>query len=309
MSLDGILLVDKPEGVSSAAVVRDVKRRLGAAKVGHLGTLDPFASGLLPLCVDEGAKVVAFLNEEGKSYEGTIRLGVATDTLDRTGTETAREPVPAVDDELLRRVARTFLGAGEQVPPMYSALKRKGVRLYELARRGIEVEREPRRIRIERFEVRRLDPERIDFAVDGSKGLYVRTLAADLARALGTVGHLESLRRTRFGSFAVEDAIALDAIAPGRPLPLRSPREALSARPEIEVDRVLERKLRAGQQWALRDLRAPEPGETIAKLIGEGGDLVGILAVAGARWSIDRILRPKDRPEGPSQPSPALPSS
>jgi tRNA pseudouridine55 synthase len=286
-----------------------VKRRLGAAKVGHLGTLDPFASGLLPLCVDEGAKVVAFLNEEGKSYEGTIRLGVATDTLDRTGTETAREPLPAIDDEALGRAARAFLGESEQVPPMYSALKRKGVRLYELARRGIEVEREPRRIRIESFEVRRVDAERIGFAVAGSKGLYVRTLAADLARALGTVGHLESLRRTRFGSFAIEDATPLDEVAADRPLPLRSPREALPGRPEIEVDAVLERKLRAGQQWALRELRPPQPGERIAKLVGEGGDLVGILAAAGGRWSIDRILRPRDRPEARAQGSPALPSS
>lgn len=309
MSLDGILLVDKPAGLSSAAVVREVKRRLGAAKVGHLGTLDPFATGLLPLCLDEGAKVVAFLNEEEKAYEGTIRLGIATDSLDRTGTEIARAAVPALEDGTVREAATSFLGEGEQVPPMYSALKQKGVRLYEFARRGVEVEREPRRVRIDRFDVRIADPERIAFEVEGSKGLYVRTLAADLAAKLGTIGHLESLRRTRFGSFTIAEALPLDAIGPEQPLPIRSPRAALQGCREISVDAALERKLRAGQQWALRELPQPDPGEGVAKLVGEAGDLVGILGVTAGRWTIHRILQPAARGEGAPPRSPALPSS
>ena len=290
MSLDGILLVDKPAGLSSAAVVRRVKRALGAAKVGHLGTLDPFATGLLPLCLGEGAKVVPFLNEERKGYEGTIELGVATDTLDRTGAEVERAPVPAIDAATLERGAAGFRGAISQVPPMYSALKRAGVPLYELARRGVEVEREPRSVTIERFEVRLAGEGRIDFEVDCSKGTYVRVLAADLARALGTVGHLSSLRRVRFGEFTIEEAVPLDAVESGEPLPLLSPRRALSGAREIAVDADFEKRIRLGQQWALRELPPPASSGDVAKAVGDSGDVVAILVEERGGWRIARVL-------------------
>src|ERR1051325_904807 len=144
----GILLVDKPEGMTSAGVIRALKPRLGRTKVGHLGTLDPFASGLLPLCLGEATKVARWLLLEDKAYEGTIRLGTATDTLDRTGTVVGNAPVPPLEQRMVDEPAGRFAGRPQQVPPMSSALKRAGVPLYELARRGIEVEREPRDIEI-----------------------------------------------------------------------------------------------------------------------------------------------------------------
>lgn len=302
MTLDGILLVDKPEGMTSATVVREVKRRLRPTKIGHLGTLDPFATGLLPLCLGEGAKIVPFLNEEGKGYEGTMRLGIATDTLDPTGIEVARAPVPDLDETTLARTAVSFCGVSTQVPPMFSALKRDGVRLYDLARQGIEVEREARRISIERFEVRRLGEDHIGFAVDGSKGMYVRTLAADFARALGTVGHLERLRRTRFGTFSVAEAVALEALQPENAASfLLAPRAALGRLRELAVAPDLERKVRMGQQWALGGLPLPETATEVAKLISADEGLIGIVAAAGHGWRIVRLLQR-------AQPASTLPS-
>ena len=292
MALDGILLVDKPEGMSSAGVVREVKRRLAAAKVGHLGTLDPFATGLLPLCLGEGAKVVPFLNQETKAYEGTIQLGVATDTLDRTGQEVERRPVTPFDDGTLERAAAKLSGEIEQVPPMYSALKRGGVPLYELARRGVEVEREPRRVTIERFVLRASGADRIDFEVDCSKGTYVRVLAAELARELGTVGHLARLRRTRFGAFRIDQGAALDSIAPGAGLPLVSSREALGSVRELDIDGEGERRIRLGQQAVLRELPPPGGAGEIAKAIAKPDRLVAILGEERGEWRILRVFAP-----------------
>ena len=292
MALDGILLVDKPEGMTSAAVVRAVKRRLAVAKVGHLGTLDPFATGLLPLCLGEGAKVVAFLNQERKVYEGTIQLGVATETLDRTGAEVERLPVPELDADALERAASQFRGEIEQVPPMYSAVKQSGVPLYRLARRGVEVEREARRVTIGRLTLRLAAAEHVELVVDCSKGTYVRVLAAELARALGTVGHLARLRRLGFGTFTVADAVPLDRIEKGVALPLVSPREALGALREFTIDADTERKLRLGQQWALSELPGPGQAGEIAKAIGKSGRLVAILGEERREWQIVRVLAP-----------------
>jgi len=226
----GVLLVDKPEGMTSAGVIRALKPRLGRIKVGHLGTLDPFASGLLPLCLGEATKVARYLLVEHKAYEGTIRLGTATDTLDRTGTPIDTAPVPALAQATLDAVAAHFTGRQQQVPPMYSALKRDGVPLYELARRGLEVERAPREVTIESLELVLRAADRIDFRVACSKGTYVRVLAADVGRALETRAHLERLRRTRVGAFRVEDATAVDvllALAPAAALPVLAVRAGL----------------------------------------------------------------------------------
>ncbi len=232
--MTGVLLVDKPEGTTSAGVIRALKPRLGRAKAGHLGTLDPFASGLLPLCLGEATKVARYLLVEEKAYEGTIRLGTATDTLDRTGTPVDTAPVPALAQAALDALAARFTGRQQQVPPMYSALKRDGVPLYALARRGLEVERAPREITIDRLELVLRAPDRIDFRLVCSKGTYVRVLAADLGRALDTRAHLERLRRTRVGAFRVEDATALEALlalAPAAALPALAVREALAGYP------------------------------------------------------------------------------
>jgi tRNA pseudouridine55 synthase len=292
LALHGVLLIDKPAGITSADVVRAVKRRLGAGKVGHLGTLDPFATGLLPVCLGEASKIVPFLNQEDKVYRGVLRLGVATDTLDATGRVVERAPVPAIDRAALEEVGRRFCGSILQVPPMYSAIKRGGVALHRLARRGVEVEREPRPVRIDALALELCGPDEVAFEVRCSKGTYVRVLGADLARALGTVGHVASLRRTAFGRFDVREAAPLDRIGPEEPLPLLTPRTALGAPREFAVDSETLRALRSGQQWHLRHLPAPEPGESLAALIGPAGELVAVVGAEQGRWKLLRVLGP-----------------
>jgi tRNA pseudouridine55 synthase len=285
----GILLVDKPEGLSSAGAIRVLKSRLGGAKVGHLGTLDPFASGLLPLCVGEATKVARYLLLERKEYAGTVRLGIETDTLDRTGETLATAAVPEVSAGRLAEVAARFVGRQHQVPPMYSALKRDGVPLYKLARRGLEVEREAREIEIGRLELTPRDAERIDFALECSKGTYVRVLAADLGRALGTVAHLERLRRTAVGEFRVTDAHAPDALAAMPALPLVAVRDALAGLRAftLEVDALSQ--LRRGQQGALRRLPRGTTGDA-ALVIDDAGGVAALIEVGPDGWRLARML-------------------
>ena len=290
---DGILLVDKPAGATSAGVVRQVKRLLGGVKVGHLGTLDPFATGLLPLCVGEGSKIVPFLNQKGKAYEGRIRLGRETDTLDASGKTTAEAAVPEGIAERLSAVARQFTGTIEQTPPMYSAVKRGGVPLYRLARKGIRVERRPRAVEIHSLDLVESEPGSIDLEVECSKGTYVRVLAAEIAAALGTRGHLSTLRRTRFGVFRVGNATPPESIDAHR-LELLSLRDALPEAPEIEVDARVEADLRTGRQGALSQMPAlAEFGragpEKVAKILN-AGRLVALVGVRDRRWRILRVI-------------------
>jgi len=292
----GVLLIDKPEGMTSAGVIRALKPRLGRIKVGHLGTLDPFASGLLPLCLGEATKVARYLLVEHKAYEGTIRLGTATDTLDRTGTPIDTAPVPALAQAALDAVAARFTGRQQQVPPMYSALKRDGVPLYELARRGLEVERAPREVTIESLELVLRAADRIDFRVACSKGTYVRVLAADVGRALETRAHLERLRRTRVGAFRVEDATAVDALlalAPAAALPVLAVREALAGYPAVAAPPDALERLRRGQQAPLARLPAPRAAGETALLLDPAGEVAAIIEAAGARpaWRLVRLLR------------------
>ncbi len=297
--MTGVLLVDKPEGMTSAGVIRALKPRLGRIKVGHLGTLDPFASGLLPLCLGEATKVARYLLVEHKAYEGTIRLGTATDTLDCTGTPIDTAPVPALAQATLDAVAAHFTGRQQQVPPMYSALKRDGVPLYELARRGLEVERAPREVTIERLELVLRAADRIDFRVACSKGTYVRVLAADVGRALETRAHLERLRRTRVGAFRVEDATAVDALlalAPAAALPVLAVREALAGYAAVAAPPDALERLRRGQQAPLARLPAPRAAGETALLLDPAGDVAAIIEAAGARpaWRLVRLLRSRD---------------
>ena len=297
--MTGVLLVDKPEGMTSAGVIRALKPRLGRIKVGHLGTLDPFASGLLPLCLGEATKVARYLLVEHKAYEGTIRLGTATDTLDRTGTPIDTAPVPALAQATLDAVAAHFTGRQQQVPPMYSALKRDGVPLYELARRGLEVERAPREVTIERLELVLRAADRIDFRVACSKGTYVRVLAADVGRARETRAHLERLRQTRVVAFRVEDATAVDvllALAPAAALPVLAVREALAGYPAVAAPPDALERLRRGQQAPLARLPAPRAAGETALLLDPAGDVAAIIEAAGARpaWRLVRLLRSRD---------------
>jgi len=291
--VNGILLVDKPEGMTSAGVVRLLKRPLEPAKIGHLGTLDPFASGLLPLCVGEATKVARYLLLEDKAYTGRIRLGAETDTLDRTGAVTARAPVPELTQSAVDEVAARFRGPQRQTPPMYSALKRDGVPLYKLARKGMEVEREAREVVIHALALRLVAPDALDFEVRCSKGTYVRVLAADLGLALGTVAHLEELRRTQVGTFRVEDARAPEALR-GEPLsswPVIGIPQALAGLRRFTLSGPDVATLRRGQQGPLGALPKGEAGEAALVLTQEGA-VAAVIEVADADrgWRMVRVL-------------------
>jgi tRNA pseudouridine55 synthase len=293
--MTGILLVDKPEGTTSAGAIRALKPRLGRAKVGHLGTLDPFASGLLPLCIGEATKVARYLLLERKAYTGVIRLGTATDTLDRTGTSVAHAPVPALGQDDVDAVAARFLGPQRQVPPMYSALKRDGVPLYRLARRGIEVQRSERDIEILALALVLRPPDRIDFSVSCSKGTYVRVLAADVGCALGTVAHLETLRRTRVGAFDVADAVPLAELTAspmGAPLPLIAVRQALADLAAFPTSEGTLVRLRRGQQGALMELPPPAEAGQAALVLDASGAVAALIEATqpGPVWRLVRLL-------------------
>ncbi|MEB2285490.1 MAG: tRNA pseudouridine(55) synthase TruB [Polyangiaceae bacterium UTPRO1] len=293
--MHGLLLVDKPEGLTSAAVVAAVKRTLRQRKVGHLGTLDPFATGLLPVCIGEGTKIATFLADDEKRYVGEIELGTATDTLDRTGAVVEERPVPHLRPRDIATAVAGLRGDIMQTPPMYSALKRGGVPLHRLARAGRTVERAPRPLRITAFDVAQLAPDRLAFAVTCSRGTYVRVLAQDLGRALGTVAHLASLRRTACGPFEVRDAVTLADLerraAEGR-LPLVTPAAALGALPAVEIDSRTIAAIRRGQQWALEALGAPREAGEAVRLASARGELVAVATATadGSRWQLARVM-------------------
>src|SRR5580704_13893367 len=209
---DGVLLVDKAEGMTSHDVVALVRRKLQVRKVGHCGTLDPIATGLLLITVGRGTKVQDLLMSEDKEYAGTFVLGVTTDTQDRQGEVIQRQPIPALDHNQIRAAFQKFRGDFYQLPPMVSAKKHGGVPLYKLARQGKVVEREPRLVHVYRYTVDRIALPEIDFSVICSKGFYVRTYVHDIGEVLGCGAHLKSLRRTKSGRFDVANAFSVDEI-------------------------------------------------------------------------------------------------
>ena len=205
-------MVDKPAGMTSHDVVDLARRALGTRRIGHLGTLDPQATGVLPLAVREATKLISFLENTGKSYVGVVHLGAETDTLDGDGEIVSRYEGELPSEDAIRRALEGFLGDIEQVPPMYSAVKRGGVPLHKLARKGEEVEREPKKIRIDRIEVLRYQAPELEIRVDCSAGTYVRTLAADLGQVLGCGGYLAALRRERSGPFDATMAVKAETL-------------------------------------------------------------------------------------------------
>ncbi|HEX4653683.1 MAG TPA: tRNA pseudouridine(55) synthase TruB [Candidatus Udaeobacter sp.] len=220
---DGVLLVDKAEGMTSHDVVALARRKLGIKKIGHCGTLDPIATGLLLLTIGRGTKVQDLLMSEDKEYAGTFVLGVTTDTQDREGQVLQERPVPAFDNDQIRSAFEKFRGDFYQLPPMVSAKKHGGVPLYKLARQGKTVEREPRLVHVYRHTIDRIELPEIDFSVLCSKGFYVRTYVHDIGEALGCGAHLKTLRRTRSGRFDVANAITVEEIK-------RAPREQVLQR-------------------------------------------------------------------------------
>jgi tRNA pseudouridine55 synthase len=211
-SIDGVLLVDKAEGMTSHDVVALARRKLGTKKIGHCGTLDPIATGLLLLTVGRGTKVQDLLMSEDKEYAGTFVLGTTTDTQDREGEVIQQRPVPALVENQIRDAFEKFRGDFYQLPPMVSAKKHAGVPLYKLARQGKTVEREPRLVHVYRYTIDRVTLPEIDFSVLCSKGFYVRTYVHDIGEVLGCGAHLKTLRRTRSGRFDVANAITVNQI-------------------------------------------------------------------------------------------------
>jgi tRNA pseudouridine55 synthase len=228
---DGVLLLDKPVGLSSNAALQRVRRLAGGIKAGHTGSLDPLASGMLPICLGEATKLAGEMLCRNKCYHFGVQLGERSDTGDAEGLVIERRPVPALTRESVQAVLGRFIGERQQIPPMYSALKQKGEPLYRLARQGVNVERTPRQISIASLQMVELTGDRLDLRVLCSKGTYVRVLAEDLARALGTCGRLYRLRREFVEPFVDDPMTALEDLEAGN--------ASSSAWPVLPADRAV----------------------------------------------------------------------
>lgn len=288
----GVLVLDKPTGMSSNGALQAVRRLFRARKAGHTGSLDPLASGVLPICFGEATKLSGWLLESRKTYDVAARFGERTDTADSTGIVIETRDVPELDEESVQGVLDRFRGAIDQVPPMYSALKKDGRRLYEIARKGQSIDRPPRRITIHSIELLRIGSPDVEFRVCCSKGTYVRTLVEDVAAALGTVGHVTALRRTASGPFDLHNAVTLeqlqgDVIADAARLDdrLLPPDAAVPDLPAIVLESEQVGRMRCGQRIAHDGRDAGGP----VKLYGPSGEMVGI-GEAEADWLAPRRM-------------------
>lgn len=307
MAPDGLLLADKGPDVTSFHVVAHLRRVLRVPKVGHGGTLDPMATGLLPILLGEATKLTAHLQGQDKEYLATIRLGIDTDTLDATGATTRERPVPPLTDGDVQSVLARFVGDIEQLPPMYSALHAGGRRLHELARAGIAVERSPRRVRVYAFELIECVAPRLQVRVRCGSGTYVRSLAADVGETLGCGGHVEALVRTRVGSLRLEDAVPWAAIQAGDAAALAAgvlpPDRAVGHLPAVLVSAESGRRLGHGQRVPPSELHdADLPAAGAACRVYAGSSFLGIGEVSPDGLRPLRLLhadRPRPRPVSP----------
>jgi len=293
----GVLLVDKPSGMTSHDVVNRIRRAAQTRRVGHTGTLDPAATGLLILCIGPATRLSEFLTGLDKTYEGTMRLGVTTDSYDLDGVVASERPVPDLDAQTIQDVCNRFIGAIEQVPPMVSAVKVDGERLYKRARKGEVVERAPRSIRVHEFRIASYAAPDARFVLRCSSGAYARSLCHDVGELLGCGAALANLRRTAVGPHTIDDAAPLDQF---------DSREAVSARllpmgEALDLPRVV--LVEAGVQAALsgnaldrrhfRDACPVDHGWV--QLLDADGDLVAVgEALLGARVQPRRVLRERD---------------
>lgn len=257
--MDGLLIVDKPEGMTSLDVVREIKRRSGVKKAGHIGTLDPFATGVLPIVLNEGTKLVPFLEESPKEYEVTLQLGEETSTDDWTGRVVTKSPWEGIEPEKIEALLASFLGKIYQTPPMFSAIKVQGKPLYQMARKGIEVERKLREVEIYKTQLKKIDLPFVQFQISCSKGTYIRSLGRDLGRKIGCGGHLRHLRRIRSGPFTIEQAISWETVREFFRADqffswLISLEDALPSLPEVIGDEPFIRKVRFGKEMMVQDL-------------------------------------------------------
>ncbi|MEQ9620134.1 MAG: tRNA pseudouridine(55) synthase TruB [Deltaproteobacteria bacterium] len=252
--MNGVLVLDKPGGITSQAAVNKVNRILRTKRAGHTGTLDPFATGVLPICVNNATKIIPFLNNDYKKYEALIKLGIKTDTLDLTGKVVERGEVGIIKENALLDVFSKYKGKINQIPPMYSALKKDGVRLYEYARKGIEVDRPARSVVIKELGLLELNPPFVRIMVECSRGTYIRVLASDIADELGCGGHLTELRRIESDGFKIEDAVTIEEIKKGT-VELTSLGDALSHMGQLNVSAELAKKIKDGKQIIKKSLK------------------------------------------------------
>jgi tRNA pseudouridine55 synthase len=273
---DGVVVVDKPAGWTSHDVVAKLRKVYGQRRVGHAGTLDPDATGVLLVGLGRATRLLRYLQETEKMYRGTIVFGIATDTLDAAGEIVEQQPMP-VSREQVEAAAARFVGDLEQLPPMVSAVKVGGRRLHQLARDGVDIERAPRRVRVERFEVESFQPGPYPAAtvlVECGSGTYVRSLAADLGVALGGCAHLASLRRLSVGSFALAEAHDLEAVVADRAAAVVSLADAMRELERVEVDGEQARAAAHGIAFPTGALG--ERGDGPFALVGPDGELVAV---------------------------------
>jgi tRNA pseudouridine55 synthase len=290
-ALSGVVVIDKPGGMTSFAVVKRVRQGLGVRKAGHTGTLDPMATGVLPVCVGEATKIAALLTAGDKVYTGTALLGLETDTLDITGNVVKQKGAEGLARGRISEVVAELVGPQLQVPPAFSAVRSGGERAYARARRGEEVDLEPREIVVRRFELTGWDHPRFELLVECSKGTYVRSLVAEVGRRLGCGATLTALRRLRSGPFGLEQAVALadlDRVAAGE-LELVSPDRALSHLPAVELRRREVDRVTHGQPVERPRGELPPVSEQLRMRFE--GELVALGEVRGGKVWPKRVLR------------------
>jgi len=289
--MDGLLVMDKPLGLTSFEVVRKVRRLLGVSKLGHTGTLDPLATGVLVLCLGEACKLVPFLTELDKVYSTDIALGVETDSHDAQGKVVQTRPVPLLTHQLLETHLSAFRGSFSQMPPMHSAVKQKGQRLYALARQGIEVERKARPVVVHRLQLKALEDKVVKLEVHCSKGFFVRSLAHEFGKLLGCGAHVQHLRRLAVGPFGLEKAVTLSALEANPACiqnQLVSVHKALPWLPARTLNAGEAQKVRHGARFELQAPSGP------LRLMDEEGHLLALAeVVAGEPLRYLRVfLRP-----------------
>jgi tRNA pseudouridine55 synthase len=282
--LSGVIVVDKPENMTSAGVVALVKKRLSAAKAGHTGTLDPFATGVLACCINNATRLARFFLNDRKKYEAVLCLGVETDTQDLTGNITSRCNEVEFSEKTIRSVFKRFEGAIEQLPPIFSALKHQGIPLYKLARSGRPFQKPARRLFISSIRIMDIHLPEIRFEVSCSAGTYVRTLCADIGKALGCGGHLKVLRRLESGGFTINEAISLEEVKELSSAGKLSSRminmsRALRKMPAHVADKNLIEKIIHGRIITEKDFTAESTdiSKGFIKVVDSNGDLLAVL--------------------------------
>ncbi|MEM7007600.1 MAG: tRNA pseudouridine(55) synthase TruB [Thermodesulfobacteriota bacterium] len=245
--MNGVIVLDKPKGITSQKAVSEVNKIIKAKKAGHTGTLDPFATGVLPICFNKATKVIPYMKNDFKKYEALIHLGIKTDTLDNTGKVLEECDPGNLEKNAIIDAFSKYEGKINQTPPMFSAVKKDGVRLYELARKGIEVERSSRQVTINYIDLLDFDPPYVRINVECSRGTYIRVLAADIGNDLGCGGHLVELRRISSDGFTIDEAVTIDDIKSGN-VELTSLEKVLSHIKEVNVSSKLAGQIRLGKQ-------------------------------------------------------------